>query len=226
MFLSRHFSLAICGLVAVAATADIAFAQRGGGGGGGRGPTSRTRYELATLPEVQAELKLNDAQKKLATDLLAKQREKRASAGGPGGGGNWAAMQAEMAKMNTEFDAELLAKMDDTQKTRMNGLIAQANGAAALMDEAIAKAMQLGEEQVAKLKSANDANRAARREAMAGLQDLSQEERQAAITKFTDKENATLMATMSDEQKKKFDSLKGAELKMDFTSLRPARRAQ
>jgi hypothetical protein len=224
MFLSRHFSLAICGLVAVVATADVAFAQRGGGGG--RGPTSRTRYELATLPEVQAELKLNDAQKKLATDLLAKQRERRAAAGGPGGGGNWAAMQAEMAKMNTEFDAELLAKMDDTQKTRMNGLIAQANGAAALMDEAIAKAMQLGEEQVAKLKSANDANRAARREAMAGFQDLSQEERQAAIAKLTEKENATLLATMSDEQKKKFDSLKGAELKMDFAPLRPARRAQ
>jgi predicted transcriptional regulator len=135
-------------------------------------------------------------------------------------------MQAEMAKMNAEFDAELLAKMDDTQKTRMNGLIAQANGAAALMDAAIAKAMQLSDEQVAKLKSANDANRAARREAMAGLQDLSQEERQTAITKFTDKENATLLATMSDEQKKKFDSLKGAELKMDFTPLRPARRAQ
>jgi len=108
----------------------------------------------------------------------------------------------------------------------MNGLIAQANGAAALMDEAIAKAMQLGEEQIAKLKSVNDANRAARREAMAGLQDLSQEERQAAITKYTEKENATLLATMSDEQKKKFDAIKGAELKMDFTPLRPARRAQ
>jgi hypothetical protein len=223
MFLSRHFSLALCGLVAVAATADVAFAQRGGGG---RGQTSRTRYELATLPEVQAELKLNDAQKKLATDLLAKQREKRASAGGPGGGGNWAAMQAEMAKMNAEFDAELLAKMDDTQKTRMNGLVAQANGAAALMDEAIAKAMQLNDEQVAKLKSASDANRAARREAMSGWQDMSQEDRQAAMTKLTEKENAALLATMSDEQKKKFDALKGAELKMDFTSLRPARRAQ
>ena len=196
MYLSRYFSLAICGLVAFAATADVAFAQSGGGGGGRNMP--RTRYELATLPKVQAELKLNDAQKKLATDLLAKQREKRAAAGGPGGGGDWAAMQAEMAKMNAEFDAELLSKMDDTQKARMNGLIAQANGAAALMDAAIAKAMQLSDEQVAKLKSANDANRAARREAMAGLQDLSQEERQAAITKFTDKENATLLATMSD----------------------------
>ena len=223
MYLSRHFSLAICGLVAVAATADVAFAQSGGRG------MPMTRYELATLPEVQAELKLNDAQKKLATDLLAKQREKRAAAGGPGGGGgggDFAAMQAEMAKMNAEFDAELLAKLDDTQKSRMHGLLAQANGAAALLDAAIAKAMQLGEEQVAKLKSVNDANRAARREAMAGLQDMSQEERQAAMAKLTEKENATLLATMSDEQKKKFDSLKGAELKMDFAPLRPARKGQ
>lgn len=55
---------------------------------------------------------------------------------------------------------------------------------------------------------------------------MSQEFRQAAMTKLTDKENAALLATLSDEQKKKFDGLKGVELKMDFTSLRPARRAQ
>lgn len=66
MYLSRCFSLAICGLVAVAATADVAFAQSGSWGGGVRLLNMpRTRYELATLPEVQAALKLNDAQKKL-----------------------------------------------------------------------------------------------------------------------------------------------------------------
>ncbi len=89
MYLSKYFSLAICGLVAVAATADV-FAQSGNGGGLFRLVNiPRTRYELATLPEVQAELKLNDAQKKLATDLLAKQREAAAdrtrTAGAVGG---------------------------------------------------------------------------------------------------------------------------------------------
>gem|GEM_PF-1968679 len=231
MYLSRNISLAICGLVAVAATADVAFAQSGGGGGGRLVNMPRTRYELATLPEVQAELKLNDAQKKLATDLLAKQREKRAAenrqfaaagglrGGGGGGGVDIAALQAEMAKMNAEADAELIAKLDNTQKSRMNGLIAQADGAVALLDAVIAKTMQLGEEQVAKLKSVNDANRAARPDWMLGLQGMSQEERQAAGAKLIEKENATLLAIISEEQKKKFDSLKGAELKMDFAPL-------
>jgi hypothetical protein len=231
MYLSKYFSLAICGLVAVAVTADVAFAQSGGGGGGRSLP--RTRYELATLPEVQAELKLNDAQKKLATDLLVEQREKRAAdsrqfaaASGPSGGSNGGvdfaaiqAMLAEMAKKNAEADAEFIAKLDDTQKSRMNGLIAQADGDVALLDAVIAKTMQLGDEQVANLKFVNDANRAARSEWMSGLQGMSQEERQAAGAKLIEKENATLLAIISEEQKKKFNLLKGAELKMDFAPL-------
>ena len=232
MYLSRYFSLAICGLVAFAATADVAFAQSGGGGGGRNMP--RTRYELATLPKVQAELKLNDAQKKLATDLLAKQREASAdrtlTAGavggfrlGKGGGVDFpavAALQAEIAKMNAEADAEFIAKLDEPQKSRMNGLIAQSDGAVALLDAVIAKTIQLGEEQVAKLKSVNDANRLAQLEMIgSGMQQMSQEERQATMTKLTEKGNATLLAIMSEEQKKKFDSLKGAELKMDFAPL-------
>ena len=239
MYLSKYFSLAICGLVAVAVTADVAFAQSGGGGGGRSLP--RTRYELATLPEVQAELKLNDAQKKLATDLLAKQREAAAdetrTAGAAGGGFRLgkgggvdfpalAALQAEIAKMNAEADAELIAILDEPQKSRMNGLIAQADGAVALMDAAIAKTMQLGEEKVAQLKSVNYSIRLAQLEMLgSGMQQMSREERQTTMTKLTEKWNASLLDIISDEQKKKFDSLKGAELKMDFATLRQARKA-
>jgi len=234
MHLSKYFSLAICGLVAVAATADAAFAQSGGGGGR---TMPRTRYELATLPEVQAELKLNDAQKKLATDLLAKQRKAAAdrtlTAGavggfrlGKGGGVDFpavAALQAETAQMNAEADAQLIAILDDTQKSRMNGLIAQSDGDVALLDAVIAKTIQLGDEQVAKLKSVNDANRLAQLEMIgSGMQQMSQEERQATMTKLTEQGNATLLAIISEEQKKKFDSLKGAEVKMDFAPLRQA----
>ena len=79
------------------------------------------------------------------------------------------------------------------------------------------------DEQTAKLKSVNDANRAAGREARSGFQDMSQEERAAATAKLTEKDNAALLATMSDDQKKKFDELKGAALKMDLTPLRQGR---
>ena len=225
MFLSRQFNLAICGLAVCASTANIAFAQRGGGGGG-RGITARARFELATLPEVQADLKLNDEAKKLATELLAKQREKRAAAfggGGGGGAGGGAAMQAEMAKMNAEFDAQLTAKLDATQNTRLNGLLAQVNGPSAMLDPEIAKSLKLSDEQLGKLKSVNDENRAARREAMTGFQDKSQEERTAAIAKLTEKENTALLAAVSEDLKKKFEELKGTALKIDQSPLRMPR---
>ena len=88
MLLARRLSWAFCGLLVCATTAEVTYAQGGGGRGGfGGGQQTRARFELATLPEVQADLKLNDEQKKLATDQLATQREKRASLAPAGGGG-------------------------------------------------------------------------------------------------------------------------------------------
>ena len=228
MLLARQLSWAFCGLLVCASTANISFAQGGGGGGpGGRGQQTRARFELATLPEVQAELKLNDEQKKLATDQLAKQREKRAAMTPPGGGGGGAAgggaMQAEFAKMNMELDATFVGKLDDAQKSRMDGLIAQVNGASAVMDPAIAKTISITEEQMGKLKSANDANRTARREAMSGFQDKSPEERQAAMAKMAESEAKSLMGLLTEAQVKSLETLKGAALKMDQSPLRPAR---
>ncbi len=240
MSLAKHLSLAFCGLLVCATTAEVTYAQRGGaGGGGGRGgfggQQTRTRFELATLPEVQADLKLNDEQKKLAADQLAKQREKRAAlvpAGGAGGGGGggggagFAAMQAEITKINTELEAAFVAKLDDAQKSRMHGLIVQVNGAAALLDPDIAKALDVNEEQLGKLKSANDANRTARREAMQGFQDMSPEQRTEATAKLTATESKSLMGLLTEAQVKKLETLKGAALTIDQTPLRPTRRPQ
>jgi hypothetical protein len=220
MLLSRRALCFVSGLMLLALPADIALAQRGGGGFGRT--QTRARYELATLPEVQADLKLSDDQKKLASDLLAKGRE-RAGGGGGGGGADFAAMMAERAKMMAEFDAQFVAKLDDAQKSRLNGLLAQVNGAASLLDTAIASAMKLSEEQNAKLKSVNDSNRSARRDAMAGFQDKSPEERQELTTKLAEKENGALLAVLSDEQKKKFEEFKGASLKIDTAPLRMPR---
>ncbi len=234
MLLAKHLSWAFCGLLVCASTAQLSYAQGGGGGGRGGfggGQQTRARFELATLPEVQADVKLNDEQKKLATDQLAKQREKRASlmpagGGGGGGGGGGAAMQAmmtEMTKLNTDLDATFVGKLDDAQKSRMNGLIAQVNGASSLLDSEIAKAIEVTEEQTGKLKSAVEASRTARREAMQGV---SQEDRPAAIAKLAESESKALLALLTEAQAKKFESLKGAALKIDQAPLRPARRAQ
>ena len=230
----KQLSLAFVGLLSCFSSVDFACAQGGGGGRGpGRGQQTRTRFELATLPEVQSELKLTEEQKKLASEQLAKLREKQAAmapaggGGGGGGAGGGAAMQAaraEMQKMGAELDATFSAKLDDAQKARMHGLIAQVNGAAALMDTAIAKALEITDEQTAKLKAANEANQAARREAMQGAQNMSQEERAEAMTKMAAEQTKTLMAVLTEAQTKKLETLKGAALTIDMAPLRPARR--
>ena len=135
-------------------------------------------------------------------------------------------MNPEIVKLNAELEGIFVAKLDDAQKSRLNGLIAQVNGATSLMDSAIAKAIGITEAQSEKLKAANDANRTARGEAMAGFQNMSPEERQEAATKLTASESKTLMAALTEEQVKKFESLKGAALTIDQSPLRPARRPQ
>jgi hypothetical protein len=217
MVRKRLLAWVACGFCILSVSSGLVMGQQRGGG---RGPQTRARFELATLTEVQADLKLNEDQKKLAKDLLAKQREKRQSFTQ---GGDFQAMRAEMAKINTEFDTEFMAKLDEKQNARMHGLIAQVNGAAALIDPAIAKALGVTDEQLKKLKATNDANLAARREAMSGFQDLSQEQRQEAMTKLADKESKLLLADAGDELKKKLEDLKGTPLTIDQAPLRPAR---
>jgi hypothetical protein len=183
---------------------------------------------LATLSEVQTELKLNEEQKKMATEQLTKMREKRAAMfqGGGGGGGGGQAARTELAKMNADMDAAFVGKLDDTQKSRMNGLIAQVNGGAAVLDAAIAKAMELNDDLIAKLRAVNDANQSARREAMQGFRDMSPEQRTEATAKLTASENKSIMALLSEAQVNKLDSIKGAALTIDESPLRPARRNQ
>jgi hypothetical protein len=223
MLLARQFSWAICGLIVCATAAEVTYAQGGGRRGFG-GP--RTRFELATLPEVQAELKLTEEQKKLATEQLTKLREKSAAMlqGGGGGGGGGQAARTELAKLTADMDAAFVGKLDDTQKSRMNGLFAQVNGGAAVLDAAIAKALELNDDLIAKIKAVNDANQSARREAMQGFQDMSPEQRTEATAKLRASEDKSIMALLSEAQVKKFDSIKGAALTIDQSPLRPTRR--
>jgi antitoxin component of MazEF toxin-antitoxin module len=116
-----------------------------------------------------------------------------------------------------------MTKLDEKQNARMHGLIAQVNGAAALLDPAIAKALGVTDEQMKKLKATNDVNIAARREALTGLQDMTPEQRAEAMTKLADKESKLLFADAGDELKKKLEDLKGTALTIDQAPLRPAR---
>jgi len=180
---------------------------------------ARTRLELTSLTEVQNELKLTDEQKKLVGELLAKFRE-----GAPANGQVDKEARAARVKQVAKLNTELVEKLTDAQKTRLNGLLIQVNGAVAAIDPVIANALQLSPDELAKLRSANQANQTARRQSADGQKDLKPKERQEAMKKLLAKEGEALMALLTEDQKKKLEELKGMPLTIDQAPLRARRK--
>ena len=217
MLRSPQFGWAACALLVLTCSINTAHAQRGGGM-----RMQVSRFQLATLAEVEADTKLTADQKSLAKSLKEKLDAKRAEMGGGGGGPNQEARE-QLAKFTTESDAEFAAKLDDAQKKRFNGLLLQTNGVAAVLDAQITMELGLGEESVKKLREVNRENQAARREAMAAAQGGNREEGMANMRKVIEKADAALLAVLSDAEKKKMEELKGAKLEIDMAPLRPRR---
>jgi hypothetical protein len=217
MMLTKKLTGLLAGTLVCLLGTEALYAQQRGGG---RGPQNRTRIELATLPEVQGELKLNDEQKQLAAELLTKLRELR-QAGAQGNDSQ--ADRAERTRRQAELNSQLVSKLDAPQNKRLNGLLLQVNGAASITDAAISETLGLTQDQRAKLRSTNQENQSARREVSQGLQNASQRERQEAMRKQTEKENEALLAVLTDEQRAKLEELKGANLTIDQAPLRQRR---
>lgn len=196
-----------------------------GGGGFGRGMMTYSRAQLATLSEVQAALKLTDEQKKLATEVVEKFNADRAELRGSGGGGGFAAMQEQVAKLTAEADAKLAEKLDDAQKKRLMEIYVQQNGTAALADAEVQKTLGLDEAAIKKLEEARNANREAMMAAMQELgQDATPEERQEKMQTVRKTADEKLLGALSADQKAAFEKLGGEKLEIDVAPLRPQRR--
>lgn len=207
----------------LAASSTTLLAQGGRGGGMGRGAGGYSRVQLATLKEVQAELKLNDEQKKAATEAVEKMTAARRELFSAGPGGDPTEMREKMAKLTSEADAALTAKLDDAQKKRLMEIFVQKNPMGmALADAEVQKALGLSEEAIKKVAEAQAANR----EAMmnAGLRDASPEERQQKMETLTKEANERFYSAISAEQKAAFEKLGGEKLEVDVTPLQPQRR--
>lgn len=212
------------GAIALSISAAPIFAQ-GGRGGGMRGMGGYSRAQLVSLKEVQAELKLTDEQKKLATETLEKLNADRAELR-QSAGGDFAAMQEKMTKLTAEADAKVTEKLDDAQKKRLMEIFVQKNPAGnALADAEVQKALGLNEESVKKLAEARTANREAMMAAMQELgRDASPEDRAAKMETVNKAANEKLFSALSAEQKAAFEKLGGEKLEIDMTPLQPQRR--
>ena len=129
------------------------------------------------------------------------------------------AMREKMTKMNSEATEKLVAKLDDTQKKRLTEIYVQQNGASALMDPAVAKTLEITEEQTKALEAAVAENRQAMMESFRNLRDSSQDERMEAMTKLRSEGDERLLKVLTDEQKAAFGKMKGEELEIDRSEL-------
>jgi hypothetical protein len=207
----------------VVATLPAVAQPPGGGrgfGGGMGGPTPKAR--LATLSEVQADLKLSDDQKSkisAISDQLVS--DTRAVIGG--GGGDPGEMRTKMEQLSKDSSAKVDALLEPTQQKRLQEIAIQVNGANSLSDPAVAQQLQLSDDQKKKLDDARQGNFQAMRDALADMGQMSREERQAKRDELRKAADEKLLAVLTDQQKTEFEGLKGTPLTVDLSPLRPQR---
>ena len=205
---------------------DDANQGRGGrGGGGGRGGmgggmmggmrNDNVLFELLRTDEVQAELNIAPEQKDALQKVAEKSRPERPNFDWRNAGEDertkfFAKMQEDGAKRIAEAKEQLEEILLPGQYERLEQLAVQARGAMGLMHEETAKALAITEEQTAKMKSEMETFAEAARAKMAEAFNGGNREgaREAMQTMRSDAE-AKLMAVLTDDQKIKFEAMKG-----------------
>jgi len=200
------------GALVTAMIAGASFAQ-GPGGRGGRGG-GRGMVGLLSMPEVQKELKLDEAQndllKQLGQEMEAKGRamfsmlrdlpreeqEKRISA-----------FRADQEKKVAEI-------LDAKQMSRLRQLDLQQSGTSALGRKDVQDALKLTAEQRQRLGSvetaARERGRAEFEKIRMGGQTMNREQLGELFRKLRTESDAQMLAVLTDAQKKQFESMKGA----------------
>ncbi len=198
-----------------------ASAQRGGGGFGRGG--AQLMSGLFAMEEVQKELELTDEQiekvvgpaAQINDDLRAEAREIMQ------GGGDQSEV-AELVKEMQEKEGELIAKLNDEQKSRLKQLHYQRLGSGLLMDEGAQKDLEITDEQKEKITEAS----AAMRDKMMALREGG--DREAAMAKMPalqEELQKSLDAVLTEEQNEKLVELKGEAFEFPERQPREGRRS-
>jgi hypothetical protein len=188
-----------------------------------RAPFGAARAQLATLTEVQADLKLTDAQRKSATEINDKLTEDRRNLFQGGGGGDFSAMIEKLQKLSDEASDKFVVTLDDGQRKRLTEIFVQANGARALNDSEIAESLKATDEQSKKLAEARQENSEAIRDAFQDLQGASPEGRRETFAKLREEGDGKLLAVLTADQRDKFGKMTGEEIEIDYAPLFPGR---
>ena len=209
----------VVSLTVVFATAQFAAAQRG------RGGMSRTVSDvrLATLEQVQGELKLNDDQKEKASEINDKLRNDRRALF-QGGDGDVAARRKELDKLSQDASATFATVLEESQLQRLREIFVQVNGGSALSNDLVAKELKITDEQKNTLEEVRSTSAQSFRDAFQNLRDVSAEQRREAFVKMRSEHNEKLLEVLTNEQRKQFEKMKGESIEIDMSQLRGRRR--
>jgi len=212
----RGLAAAVC-LLVVLVTVDSASAQRGRGF---RRMFGASNAQLASLPEVQTELKMTDEQKTRVTEINDKLGEDRRELFGTGFD-HWNEIRGRVEQLNRDASQQVDGLLDPAQRKRLQEISIQQNGPRALRNSDVVAELGLSDEQKTKLAAADEENNKAFEKAVeeSGHDDWRQ--RAGELGEEADKR---LLGVLTADQQKKFDQMRGEEFNVDLSQLYRGRR--
>ncbi len=177
----------------------------------------RTVLTLALFDEVQTELKTPADFKEKSEALLTKMQGEIQELF-QNASGDFGSIRPAIDKVNAKYDEEAFKLLTVDQVKRIKELFIQFNGAAAVPHAAISKDLGVTDDQMTKIKAAQDANTKKLIESFGN--GGSPEEGRKAIEKLQDELKADIDKLLTDEQKAKFKDMQGA--KFEFKKVAPA----
>lgn len=193
-----------------------AHAQRGRGFGFGP-----NRAQLATLKEVQEELKLTPEQIQAASDATKTFNGAVGELFGAAAGDN-DKVRAGMPPLHEKATAKINEKLSPMQSQRLTEIFVQQNGVNSVFDPQVRAALKLTDDQMTVLQALRAKNREEGIKATRAMpQGETREARSARFELLWKEAEERILAVLSPKQNEQFQSLRGAELEVNVRPLFP-----
>lgn len=205
----RTTAIAVGALV-VWMTVEPAWAQRGRGF---RRLFGVSRAQLASLPDVQKELNMNDEQKTRVAEVNDQLRDDRREVLGTAFD-NWSAAQQKMEALNNQASEKVNEVLEPTQRKRLQEIAIQQNGPRSIQDPEVAAELGLTDQQKAKLAEVVAENSKAFE---TGFGESSRDNWRERAGELADQADLRLLEVLTPEQQTKLESLKGEPFEVDLS---------
>lgn len=196
--------------------ANSALAQRGRGFGFGP-----NRAQLATLTEVQSELKMSDKQVAAAKEIAS---SFNLAVGGLFGAakGDVEVVRRGMPELHQKATERINEKLSAQQQSRLTEIFIQQNGVNSVFDPQVRVALKLTDEQMKTLQAIRIVNReAGAKAAQESPPGEAREERTRRFERVWNESEVRILTALTPKQKEQFESMRGTELEVNLRPLFP-----